>query len=344
MLTVSLVVPILNAARTLPATLEALRRLRPAPLEMLLVDNGSRDESLELLAAFAAGSSGDGIRLLREPHPGAAAARNAGIRAARGEIVAFTDADCAPDAAWLDHLLAPFADPAVGAVAGRVVGVPAGSLLERFGALYTLRTPDAPARYTRWTPWSGGFPTANLAVRRSLLEAVGGFDESLSRTGEDYDLCAALYARQAAIAYTPAARVTHLHRATLRGLVRQAYGYGRVHPVLFRRHASRGLWIELPGRAVHWSGVPGRCWIDLAAPEKKLLAILAAGIGYTPLLWLAPCYGAWIAVTVHRHARRVGVPLSGRESLEAASLLLIKSTALTAGRWWGSIRHGACCL
>jgi GT2 family glycosyltransferase len=344
MRTVSVVVPVLNAARTLTATLGALARLSPPPLEMLLVDNGSADGSRELLEAFVTTGAGGEARLLEEPRRGASAARNAGIRAARGEVVAFTDADCLPDAAWLEHLAVPFADPTVGAAAGRVMGAPAESILELFSALYTLRSPETPARHARWTPWDGGFPTANLAVRRRLLDAVGGFDETLPFYGEDYDLCAALYARGATIAYTPAARVLHRHRTTLRGLARQANGFGRVHAVLLRRHAPMGLWIELPRRSVHWGGMPVRCWIDLAAPEKKLLAILAAGIGSPLLLGLAPVYLAWLAHSARRRAWNAGTTVSRMESLELASLLLLKSAALTTGRWWGSIRYGACCL
>lgn len=342
--TVSVVVPVLNAARTLAATLGALARLTPPPLEILLVDNGSADGSRELLEAFVAGQAGGEVRLILEPRRGASAARNAGIRTARGDVVAFTDADCLPDAAWLEHLVLPFADPTVGAVAGRVTGAPAESTLELFSTLYTLRSPETPARHARWTPWDGGFPTANLAVRRRLLDAVGGFDERLPFYGEDYDLCAALYARGATIAYTPAARVAHRHRTTLRSLVRQAYGFGRAHAVLLGRHGAKGLWLELPWRSVHWGGMPGRCWIDLAAPEKKVLAILAAGVGYAPLLWLLPAYLAWLALSARRRAWNAGVAVSHLESLELASLLLIKSAALTAGRWWGSIRYGACCL
>ena len=107
---VSVVVPVLNAARTLAGTLDALARLRPPPLEILLVDNGSVDGSRELLKAFVAGRAGGKASLIVEPRRGASAARNAGIRAARGEVVAFTDADCLPDAAWLEHLALPFAD------------------------------------------------------------------------------------------------------------------------------------------------------------------------------------------------------------------------------------------
>ena len=341
---VSVVVPVLNAARTLAGTLDALARLRPPPLEILLVDNGSVDGSRELLKAFVAGRAGGKASLIVEPRRGASAARNAGIRAARGEVVAFTDADCLPDAAWLEHLALPFADPIVGAVAGRVMGAPADSTLELFSALYTLRSPETPARHVRWTPWDGGFPTANLAVRRGLLNAVGGFDERLPFYGEDYDLCARLYARHIEIVYAPTARVAHKHRPTLPRMMRQAFGFGRAHPYLLKRHAQPGLWLDLPWHSAHWASCPGRAWLDLASADKKVMAILVAGMAYGPLLWLLPVYAAWLVSITNRHSRRMGQRLSLGVTSGLAGLLLLKSAAMTAGRWWGSLKYRSVCF
>ncbi len=341
---VSVVVPVRDAAGTLPGCLQALAGLNPAPLEILLLDNGSTDGSLAILRAFAARRAGVPTRVLEESRPGAAAARNAGIREARGDVVAFTDADCLPDAAWLEHLTLPFADPSVGAVAGRVTAAPPASTLELFSALLTLRSPEAPARHVRWTPWDGGFPTANLAVRRGLLNAVGGFDADLAVSGEDYDLCARLYEQGAAIAYTPEAAVAHRHRTTLRGLLRQAFGFGHGHAFLLRRHGGPGLWVDTPRHSLRWAGCPVRAWIDLAAADKKILAILGIGAAYVPALWLLPAYALWLGAALGRSARRAGHPASPAASLELAALLVAKSAAMTAGRWWGSAKYGACCL
>lgn len=341
---VSVVVAVLNASRTLPACLDALLRLEPAPQEIILVDNGSGDGSLDILQTFAEQHPARTIHVLQEARRGAAAARNTGIRAATAEVVAFTDADCAPDAAWLRYLTRPLADPVVGAVAGRVLAAPASSTLELFSALYTLHLPDRPARHRRWTPWEGGFPTANLGVRRSLLERLAGFDEELKIYGEDYDLCARLYALGSEIAYVPEAWVAHHHRTTLRSMLRQTFGFGRAHPNLLRRHAGKGLWLDLPQRSVGWDRFPSRAWVDLASADKKVLAILVGGIAYGPALWLLPLYGAWLAVSAARRARQAGVNPSPAAALELAGLLVLKSAAMTAGRWWGSVRYGALCF
>lgn len=344
MVSVSVAVPVRNATRTLPSCLAALARLDPAPAEIILVDNGSTDGSLPLLRAFARDRAAERAQVLEEPRRGAAATRNAAIRVAKGEVIAFTDADCAPDPSWLRHLTGPFVEPAVGAVAGRVVAAPAASTLELFSALYTFQLPDRPSRRRRWTPWEGGYPTANFAVRRALAQELQGFDESVGIYGEDYDLCARLYARGAEIAYAPEARVAHYHRTTLPGLLRQAFGFGRSHPYLLRRHAACGLWVDLPRHSLLWSRCPVRAWVDLASADKKVLAIVLLGALYGPVLLLLPLYTVWLAVAAGQRARRVGAHASPAAAVGLAGLLLLKSAAMTAGRWWGSVKYGAVCF
>jgi GT2 family glycosyltransferase len=307
---VSVVVPVLNAARTLPRTLPALAALDPAPDEIVFVDNGSTDDTPGRLAAFAAAGGRAKIVVVGEPRRGASRARNAGARAATGEIVAFTDADCCPRPDWLAALTAPLADPALGAVAGRLLSTPPRGVVETFSSLFTLQAAATPARHTRWTPWTGGFPTANLAVRRALLDRLGGFDESVAIYGEDYDLCARIYAAGAAIAYTPAAAVEHQHRVALRPMLRQAFGFGRSHAWLMRRHVPRGLWLDLPRASLARPGFPLPLWIDAAAPDKKVLALLALGALWRPLLVLLPLYGGWLWWDVGRRVRARGLAVS----------------------------------
>ncbi len=344
MLSVSVVVPVRNAAPTLPRCLAALGALDPAPDETILVDNGSSDAGPELMRAFVREGRGGRVRLVEEPRRGAAAARNAGIRVAKGDVVAFTDADCAPEAAWLGLLGRPFVEPAVGAVAGRVVAAEAASTVELFSALHTLRLPDRPARHRAWTPWEGGYPTANFAARSGLLAELGGFDEAVGIYGEDYDLCARLFARGAEIVYVPEARVAHHHRTTVAGMLRQAFGFGRSHPYLLRRHAPRGLWVELPRWPLAWRASPVPAWLDLAAADKKAIALLALAAAWRPALALLPLYVAWLAVAATRRARQAGVAVSPGAALGLAGLLLGKSAAMTAGRWWGSVKYGTLCF
>ncbi len=343
MLSVSVVVPVRNAARTLPYCLAALDRLEPAPSEIVLVDNGSTDGSSELLRTFALRRT-DRVQIVEEPRRGISRARNAGIRAARGEVLAWTDADCAPTSPWLHHITQPLSEAAVGGVAGMVSPAPPSTLVELFCGLYTFQTPKQPKIHSTWTPWTGGHAGANFAVRRSLALDLGGYDEDVMYGGDDYDFCARLYSHGARIVYTPNAQVWHHHRSTVRGMMRQAFGQGQSHPYLLKRHTSRGLCIDLPVRSFAWPGCPIPAWVNIASADKKLLGILLLAAVLTPALMLLPLYAAWLTLLAARRAKEAGRPVSPADAMALAALLMLKSAAMTAGRWWGSMKYGALCL
>jgi GT2 family glycosyltransferase len=338
---VSLVVPVRDAARTLPRTLPALAALTPAPEQIVLVDNGSTDDTGGCLEAFA--TNRRDVLVLHEPRTGASVARNTGARAATGDVVAFTDADCCPHRDWLAALNAPLADATVGAVAGRLTSTPPAGVVETFSSLFTLQAPAMPSRHTRWTPWAGGFPTANLAVRRELLSRLGGFDESVAIYGEDYDLCARLYATGAAIAYAPDAVVEHQQRVALGPMLRQAFGFGRSHAWLMRRHV-RGLWLDLPRGSLVRERFPLPIWIDAASPDKKAAVLLALGLLWSPLFALALLYGGWLWRDMAARTRARGLAVSRLARWGLVGCLLAKAAAMTGGRWWGSLRYGRACL
>jgi GT2 family glycosyltransferase len=344
MLTSSVVVPILNAARTFPACLRALDNLRPSPDEVILVDNGSTDDSLLMAKTFASLSHSFRVQLLCAAPRGASTARNTGIKAAGGDIIVFTDADCSPAPDWLGRLLEPFDDHQIGAVAGRVVGDPGSTLPELFSTLYTLRLPKEPSLHDHWTPIQGGYPTANLAVRRTVLDRLEGFDESVAIYGEDYDLCARLYGAGSKLLYSPDAQVLHHHRTTLRGLLRQAYGFGLGQAYVIRRHLSSGMRIDLPRGSATWSHAPVAGWIDCASADKKCLAMLAGSLIVPVLGWLVPAYVFLLTLQAHRRALAEQVDASWFTSFGLGALLIAKSGAMTAGRWVGSIKYGALCL
>ncbi len=166
----SVVIPAHNAAETLPATLAALAAQKTgATFEVIVVDDGSTDDTARIAEQA-------GTRLVRNPRPvGPGAARNAGVAAARGALLAFTDADCEPTPGWLDAGVEALGE--AGLVQGRVAPQPG--------------VPVGPFDRTLWvTAPVGLFESANLFVRRELFEALGGFDEGLltlagSHFGED---------------------------------------------------------------------------------------------------------------------------------------------------------------
>jgi mycofactocin system glycosyltransferase len=165
---------------------------------------------------------------------GPAAARNSGWRRAETPLIAFLDSDTIPDPGWLDEVLPLFDDPSVAAVAPRIRSLPNG-MVGRFEAhrssLDMGRDPatvrhDGRVRYV---------PTAALVVRRSALEFIDGFDESL-RFGEDVDLVWRLLATGKTVRYQPLSIVRHEPRATVRAWLRQQFDYGTSAAPLAVRH------------------------------------------------------------------------------------------------------------
>ncbi|MEB3356182.1 MAG: glycosyltransferase [Synechococcales bacterium] len=233
----SVIIPIYNGEADIPDLVSCLwRQTYPAAqVEYLLVDNNSGDRTFSLLQAFAAKSQAQGITLkpLQEATiQSSYAARNAGIRAAQGPVLVFTDADCRPHPDWLEHLIKPLADPAVGLVAGEVRAFPSRNLLET----YADRQATLSQTHTLAHPFRPYGQTANLAVRRQVLLQAGLFRPYLT-TGGDADLCwRVLATEQWKIAFAETALVHHRHRSTLAELHRQWRRYGQSNRYLHELH------------------------------------------------------------------------------------------------------------
>ena len=215
----------------LTRALTALAALSPPPDEVLVVDNSpATDRTREVVGRFG------GIRYVREDRPGLDTARNRALREASFPIVAFCDDDAAPEPEWLAHLLPPFRDPRVSCTTGLTLPLeletPAQEWFERhspFGRGFVRQVYDG----TRHDPLHVGRVGAgvNMAVRRSVLEDLGGFDEALdagtpSRSGGDHEMFGRILAAGHRIVYEPAAVSWHRHRRSWPELRETLYGYG----------------------------------------------------------------------------------------------------------------------
>jgi GT2 family glycosyltransferase len=258
---VSVVVPALNAARELNTCLGSLARLDyPAERhEVIVVGNGSTDRTARLVQSHS-------FRFVRETRRGVAYARNAGVRAARGEIVAFTDPDCAVSTGWLSALAPQFDNAHVGAVAGAIVPYPPETEAQRYAArrlshsqLRPLSHPDRPF---------GMAP--NLALRKDALTRIGLFDVRFPGGGfEDADLCWRLAEETGLeLAYAPRAVAFHRYRATAWRFLGQHYRYGYGLRLLQRKYPRELPW-GWPER-VHAGG-------ELLGAALGYLRILARG-------------------------------------------------------------------
>jgi glycosyltransferase involved in cell wall biosynthesis len=178
---VSIVVPTHHRNADLECCLDAVSRLNPGADEVIVVDSAPEGPGARDVAERW------GARYVREDKPGASRARNRGARAARGEIIAFTDDDAAPDTAWLGRILPNFLDPLVALVAGQVI---APSIEPEIGHLYDLCgfsgqgterlvfDSETPGWFERTNFLPFGL-ALNLALRRSVFEQWKGFDERI---------------------------------------------------------------------------------------------------------------------------------------------------------------------
>ncbi len=244
---ISAILPVRDGGPWLADQLTALASQDCAePWEVVIADNGSSDGSEELARRWA------------EEHPGfhfvdasvrqgPSAARNAGAAAASGDLLAFCDADDVVQRGWLAGCVAALGDADV--VAGHL-------------DLWSLNggppAPPQPAA-TRQLGFLPAALGANLAVRRSAFDAVGGFSEELV-TGEDIDLSWRLQLAGFRFAPAPGAVVAKRERSRVGLVFRQARTYGRCGPALFRRYQSEGARRDLAGALRAW------IWLVVALP------------------------------------------------------------------------------
>ncbi|NET01728.1 MAG: glycosyltransferase [Sphaerospermopsis sp. SIO1G2] len=230
---VSVVIPIYNGETDLPDLLDCLL-LQTYPqdkVEYLLVDNNSSDRTFSILQT-ATEKFSNLLPLTENNIQSSYAARNAGIKGANGEIIAFTDADCRPQPQWLNKLIQPFVNPEVAIVAGEITALPGNSLLEKFADKQeTLSQKHTLAN--KFCPYG---QTANLAIRRNIFNISGLFRPYLT-TGGDADICWRILKQNLGkLEFAPDAIVEHRHRLTITELASQWRRYGRSNLYLHELH------------------------------------------------------------------------------------------------------------
>ena len=279
---ISVVIPHLNDAGRLALCLAALaaQTIEAWRVEVLVIDNGSKEPPAALVASFP------GMHLVAEPIPGPGPARNCGLAVARAPIVAFTNSDCIPDPDWLATILGAFAADPASAVLGGAVLVFAETpdrpnLAEAFDLVYGFRQELTIARH-------GFSATANLAVRRAVFAAVGGF-AGLS-VSEDMDWGGRATAAGFPTRFVPGAIVRHPARRSMGDLRRQ-----------WDRHVSH-YWSMQPktvrGRA-EWAL---KAAAMAASPAAEIPRILGSDRLHGPRQRLA-AFRALAAMRLHRSRR-----------------------------------------
>ncbi len=241
---VSVVICAYNAERTMRPCLESLRKLDYPNYEVVIVDDGSRDRTAEISMDFPE------FRLIRQPNRGLSVARNVGMHAARGELIAYTDSDCVVDPHWLTFMVRAMVEGGFDGCGGpnyapheegRVEGCVAAS-------------PGAPCHVLTAEDRAEHLAGCNMVFSKSALLEVGGFDPQFTSAGDDVDICWRMLDGGLRLGFCPAAFVWHFRRNTVKAYYGQQRGYGRAEAMLYAKYPERfnGL------GQIKWKGtIPG---------------------------------------------------------------------------------------
>jgi GT2 family glycosyltransferase len=227
---ITVVVPARDGARSLPPLFDSLERqtVDRDDYEVVVVDNASHDETADVARSR-------GAVVVHEPKPSRSGARNAGVRIAKAELIAFTDADCVADPGWLAALLEALQEHPLVAGPVRITTGEPPNAVERFESLWRFAQ-EAGVK-------NGWAATANLGIRRSVHDQIGGFDTAYRHIGEDADYCLRARRHGHVLGYAPDAVIEHYAEDALWPMLKRAFFHGySVHQINRRLGVGYRAW------------------------------------------------------------------------------------------------------
>ncbi|MEI6032880.1 MAG: glycosyltransferase [Verrucomicrobiae bacterium] len=223
---VSVVVCSYNGGKTLGRCLESLKHVDYPDYEVVLVDDGSKDNTPEIVAEHP------WIVAIRQDNKGLSFARNVGAHAAKGDVIVYTDSDCMADPDWLYYLIGTLLSGSYAGVGGPNISPPA----ENWVQACVASAPGGPSHVLLTDVVAEHIPGCNMAFHRWAFNQVGGFDPEYRKAGDDVDFCWRLQQSGGVIAFSPAAIVWHYRRFTLQAFRKQQEGYGEAESMLRFQH------------------------------------------------------------------------------------------------------------
>lgn len=231
---ISVVIPVYNEERYIRECLISVLNGSRKPDELIVCDGGSSDHTVKIAKKM-------GATVYRNPRRTAAAGRNVGIRHAEGDIIAFTDGDCAVHYHWLEKMEQAFKKYPADAVGGCIKGAKSQNEIENYWNHLQLdvimKFGEKPLEI-RCPDLQHSLITANCAYRRDLLLKLHGFDLWFANNGEDVDLQWRALKSGARIFYTPEAIVDFHGVTSMDGLRRKSFRNGISSSKLQKRYGS----------------------------------------------------------------------------------------------------------
>jgi len=261
----SVIVCSYNGGKTLKDCLESLDEVTYPDFEIVLVDDGSKDDSQAIVRAwlerrqtrcpgvakddeaaakvtgqhhearaevYAGGESLPDFTWIVQPNMGLSYARNAGAHAATGDVFAYTDSDCMADPDWLYYMVGTLISGDYVGVGGPNISPPAVNWIQAA----VSAAPGGPSHVLLTDVVAEHIPGCNMAFHRAAFHSIGGFDTEYRKAGDDVDFCWRLQTNGGVIAFSPSAIVWHYRRFTLQAFRKQQEGYGEAESMLRFKH------------------------------------------------------------------------------------------------------------
>ncbi len=341
----SVIVPVYNGAATIERCLNALaQQTAPAAdYEILVVDDGSTDETAQVVRRWQVSHPALHTRLVQQANAGPAAARNHGARAAQAPVLLFTDADCAPTPTWVATLLAAFEHKAGGspaespAVESPVVGAKGTYLSEQTALVPRFVQAEYEDRYTRMTPHGAidFIDTYSAAYRRDVFLENGGFDTIFTTASvEDQELSFRLAQKGHHLIFVPEAKVVHLHDGNAGDYWRRKFYIGYWKALLVRWHPERIVQDSHTPQTLklQMALVCGMAGLFIGLPLLLILAVAWPLLGWLPSVAGLAILGALLAFLLSAAGFERKLAQRSPE-LAAAGLpmLFVRAAALSSG-------------
>src|SRR5260221_1473413 len=367
---ISVIVCSYKGQRTLHDCLGGLLQLDYPTFEVIVVDDGSTDQTATIASEY-------GFNVIRTENRGLSQARNTGLAAATGEIVAYIDDDARPDRHWLTYLAATFLTTTHAGVGGPNLAPPGDGLI----ADCVANAPGGPVHVLLSDQEAEHIPGCNMAFRASCLQAIGGFDPQFRIAGDDVDVCWRLQQCGWTLGFSPAATVWHHRRNSVRTYWKQQKNYGKAEALLerkwpekynalghlrwtgrlygggltlplglYRRHIYQGTWGSALFQSLY-EPAPDTLWALTLMPEWYLVILALAVLSLLAPLWRAllltiPLFvlasGALVvqAGLSATHASFTSTPQTRLARLKLYSLTPLLHTLQPLARLYGRLLHG----
>ena len=365
---ISVIVCSYNGSATIKDTLDGLMKLSYPNFEVIVVNDGSRDNLVEIVKQYP-------LKLISTSNSGLSCARNTGMYHAKGEILAYIDDDAYPDEHWLHYLVYAYTNSSHAAMGGPNI-VP-----EEDGPIATCiaNAPGGPVHVLVTDEIAEHVPGCNLSVRKKVLMEIGGFDPVYRAAGDDVDVCWRIQEAGYTIGFHPSALVWHHRRNSLKAYWKQQQGYGKAEALLEHKWPEKyngfghltwagriyGNGFTLPinvkkGKVFYgtWGSAlfqsvyqPAEGFLNCIPlmPEWYLLSVLCgvmAGLGFlwAPLLVLWPVFIASIAVIVIQGVisavNNTSLTKHQERNWKYVSLIVLLHIIQPLARLSGRIKHG----